>query len=71
MPVSGLLALVAETSATPVGIWIVVPTLVMLAAAIAVAPVWPWSRQWGWPMAGIFGVTALTAAMFSVAWLFS
>lgn len=56
---------------TPVGPWIVLPTLVMLAAAAAVAPVWPWSRRWGWQMAGMFGVTAATAALFSVAWLFT
>ncbi|HKJ55230.1 MAG TPA: hypothetical protein VJ978_04520 [Nitriliruptoraceae bacterium] len=61
----------ATTEPTPVGPWIVIPTLVMLAAAVAAAPIWPWSRQWGWPVAGMFGVTAATAAMFSVAWLYS
>lgn len=67
-----LLAVQDGTEAvTPVGPWIVLPTLVMLAAALAVAPVWPWSRRWGWPMAGMFGVTAATAALFSVAWLYS
>jgi len=65
------LAQAAAAEPTPVGPWIVLPTLVMLAAAVAVAPVWPWSRQWGWPMAGMFGVTAATAALFSVAWLFT
>lgn len=66
-----LVLLAVETQAAPVEPWILAPTLVMLTAAIAVAPVWPWSKQWGWPIAGMFGITALTAAMFSVAWLFS
>ena len=82
MPTSPFLALLVQGAppawtpllaqdATPVGPWIVLPTLVMLAAAAAVAPVWPWSRRWGWQMAGMFGVTAATAALFSVAWLFT
>ncbi len=66
-----LLAQATAAEATPVGPWIILPTLVMLSAAVAVAPVWPWSRGWGWPMAGMFGVTAATAAMFTVAWLFT
>jgi hypothetical protein len=55
--------------ATPVGVWIIYPTLVMLVVAVAVAPVWPWSRRWGWEIAGMFGVTAATAAVFTLAWL--
>lgn len=61
----------AAQEATPVGPWIVLPTLVMLVAAVAAAPVWPWSRRWGWQVSGMFGVTAATAALFSVAWLFT
>lgn len=56
---------------TPIGPWIVYPTLVMLAATIAAAPLWPWSRNWGWTVAGVFGMTAGVAALFTVAWWFS
>lgn len=63
--------LLAQAGVTPVGPWIVYPTLVILVVAVAAAPIWPWSRRWGWQIAGIFGVAALTAAIFTVAWLFS
>lgn len=54
-----------------VGIWIIFPTLVMLVAAVAAAPLWPWSRGWGWPISGMFGVAAMVAAVFTIGWLFS
>ncbi len=61
----------AATDATGGGWWVLVPTLVMLSVAVAAAPLWPWSRQWGWPVAGIFAVAAGTAALFTTAWWFS
>lgn len=67
---SALPVLLAQ-SATPIGPWIIYPTLVMLVVAVAAAPVWPWSRNWGWPIAGMFGISAATAALFTVGWLFS
>lgn len=64
-----LAAAAAETSGVP---WfVVVPTLVMLSVAVAAAPLWSWSRQWSWNVAGIFGVAAGTAALFTIAWWFS
>ena len=65
--------LLVAAQADPPGFawWVLVPTLVLLSVAVAAAPVWPWSRRWGWPIAGIFGVSAATAALFTVAWWFS
>ena len=62
---------VVAAQATQIGPWTAYPTLVMLVAAAAAAPVWPWSRRWGWTIAGIFGVSAATAALFTGAWLLS
>lgn len=71
LPPSSSTPLVVAQQATEIGPWITYPTLVMLVAAVAAAPVWPWSRQWGWTIAGIFGVSAATAALFTGAWLLS
>lgn len=64
-------SLVLAQQAIEIGPWITYPTLVMLVAAAAAAPVWPWSKRWGWTVAGIFGVAAATAALFTGAWLLS
>lgn len=72
LPALALPTLAAAAAEAPSGgLWVLAPTLVMLAAAVAAAPVWPWSRQWGWPVAGIFAVAAGTAALFTTAWWFS
>ncbi len=73
-PRSHLVTLVfaqAADGATGFSWWILVPTLVMLSVAAAAAPWWPWSREWGWSLAGIFAVAAGTAALFTVGWWFS
>ena len=52
--------------------WFVfVPSLVMLAFVVLTAPIWPYSRGWGWAVAGMSGVGLLVAALFSLAWLVS
>lgn len=67
-----LLATVAETSErTPVGFWVATPFLVLLVVVIIVSPIWPYSRDWGWTIAGIFGITLGTIAMFTAGWLVS
>lgn len=66
-----LLSYAQATSPPGFAWWVLAPTLVMLIVALAAAPLWPWSREWGWPLAGIFAVAAGTAALFTVAWWFS
>lgn len=66
-----LAAPAAESEPTGFSWWVLVPTLVLLSVAVAAAPIWPWSRRWGWPVAAIFGVSAGTAAIFTVGWWFS
>lgn len=52
--------------------WFVfVPALVLLAFVVATAPVWPYSRGWGWSVAGMSAVAMAVAVLFSVAWLAS
>lgn len=61
------------TEAADAGIpWFVfVPSLVMLTFVVLTAPIWPYSRQWGWAVAGMAGVGLFVAALFSVTWLVS
>lgn len=66
-----LVATLAEADPPGFSWWLLVPTLVLLSVAVVAAPIWPWSRQWGWPVAGIFGVSAGTAALFTIGWWFS
>lgn len=42
------------------------PLVVVLLVAVLVAPVWRWSRGWGWVPAGMVGVTATTILLFTL-----
>ena len=42
------------------------PTVVVLLALLLVAPLWPWSRGWGWTPAGMVGVTLVTILLFTL-----
>lgn len=42
------------------------PTIVVLAALVVVAPLWPWSRGWGWTPAAMVGVTLATIVLFTL-----
>lgn len=66
------LATAAQTvERTPVEWWVAAPFLVLMTVVIMVSPIWPYSKNWGWTMAGIFGMTAGTIAAFTTAWLVS
>jgi hypothetical protein len=43
------------------------PSLAILAALIAVLPVWPHSRGWGYAPAGMVGVILGVVVLFTVA----
>ena len=51
--------------------WVVVPSLVMLAFVVITAPIWPYSRGWGWSVAGMSAVGLFVAVLFSLAWVAS
>jgi hypothetical protein len=42
-----------------------VPALILAALVVVAAPVWPWSRGWGWPPAAILGKGLVTLLLFS------
>lgn len=42
------------------------PTLAVLAMLVLVAPLWPWSRGWGWAPAGMVGMTLATIVVFTL-----
>ena len=42
------------------------PTLVVALMLALVAPVWPWSRGWGWVPAAMVGVTLATIILFTM-----
>lgn len=49
--------------------WVFAPSLVMLGFVVVTAPVWPWSRGWGWAVAGMSGVGLFVALLFTLAWV--
>ena len=51
--------------------WVFAPSLVMLGFVVLTAPIWPYSRGWGWSVAGMSGVGLFVAALFSLAWVAS
>lgn len=51
--------------------WVLAPSLVMLAFVVVTAPIWPYSRGWGWTVAGMSGVGLFVAVLFSLAWVAS
>lgn len=42
------------------------PTIVLALLVVAVMPIWPYSRGWGWPPAGILGMGLVTMVLFSL-----
>lgn len=68
---TGLLAAAAETTARPLEWWVLAPSLVMLGFVLLTAPLWPWSKGWGWAPAGMSAVGLLVAALFTGAWILS
>lgn len=44
----------------------VVPTVLLALLVIAVMPIWPHSRGWGWPPAGILAMGLATMVLFSL-----
>ena len=64
-------ALVLAQQATPVSWWVLTPTVVILLLFVLTLPAWPWSRGWGWTIAGMSAIATLVVVAFTVAWLFS
>jgi hypothetical protein len=44
----------------------IVPTVLLALLVIFVMPVWPHSRGWGWPPAGILAMGLATLVLFSL-----
>lgn len=63
--------LVAQATSEGMPWWVFVPSLVMLAFVVVTAPIWPYSRGWGWTIAAMSGVGLFVAGLFSLAWLAS
>lgn len=42
------------------------PSIAVLLALLVVAPLWPWSRGWGWAPAGMVGVTLASIVLFTL-----
>jgi hypothetical protein len=51
--------------------FVVVPSVVMFALVVIAAPVWPYSRGWGWSIAGMGAVGMFVALLFTLAWVVS
>ena len=64
-----LLAQAAEAAGDGVPWYAFVPALVMLVLVVVTMPVWPWSRQWGWPIAGMSATGLFVVGLFTLAWL--
>jgi hypothetical protein len=45
----------------------VVPTTIIAVLLLAVLPVWPWSRGWGWAPAGMLAMGLAAMLVFSYA----
>lgn len=56
---------------SPIPLWVLAPSAVMLAFVILTAPIWPYSRGWGWSVAGMAAIGLGVAVMFSLAWVLS
>lgn len=44
-----------------------VPAVLIALVLVAVLPVWPWSRGWGWAPAGMVAMGLGTLVLFSLA----
>lgn len=40
--------------------------MVVVVAMVLVAPLWPWSRGWGWTPVGMVGVVLATIVVFTL-----
>lgn len=65
------MSLLAQAAGEGLPWFVFVPSLVMAGFVVLTAPIWPYSRQWGWAIAGMSGVGLFVAVLFSVAWLAS
>ena len=45
----------------------ILPMVLLGVLTLAVAPLWPWSRGWGWAPAGILGMGFATFLLFQLA----
>lgn len=43
-----------------------IPTVAVFVALALVAPIWPWSKGWGWIPATMIGVTLGTIVLFTL-----
>lgn len=61
----------AQAAADGLPWWVFAPSVVMLAFVVITAPIWPYSRGWGWSVAGMSAVGLFVAALFTLAWVAS
>ncbi|MCA1784126.1 MAG: DUF3309 domain-containing protein [Intrasporangiaceae bacterium] len=43
-----------------------IPMVLIALLVVAAAPVWPWSRGWGWAPAGMLAMGLATMVVFSL-----
>lgn len=43
-----------------------VPAIALAVLTVLVAPLWPWSRGWGWPPAGMLAMGLASLVLFSL-----
>jgi hypothetical protein len=67
---TSLVPLLAQASG-PIPLWVLAPSAVMLTFVVLTAPIWPYSRGWGWSIAGMSAIGLGVAVMFSLAWVLS
>ena len=48
--------LLAQATGDALPWWVFAPSIVMLGFVVITAPIWPYSRGWGWAVAGMSGV---------------
>ena len=46
---------------------VLLPTVLLGLLTLAAAPLWPWSRGWGWAPAGILAMGFATYLLFQLA----
>lgn len=63
--------LLAQATGDTLPWWVFAPSIVMLGFVVITAPVWSYSRGWGWAVAGMSGVGLFVAILFTVAWVAS
>ena len=68
MTAAVLLAQAAE-STDGVPWYALVPGTVMLVLVVLTMPLWPWSRGWGWNIAGMSATGLFVVGLFTLTWL--